>query len=952
MPRTLTTLPWDRPLLAQAVEFFARGWTAGPLDLSRWLVVVPTRQSGRRLREALAVHAADRGAAVLAPRVVVPEQLLALAAPPQPAATRAQSLLAWAAALRCVELDEFRALFPVDPPERNFRWALQLAENFVRLQGELAEGGMRLADVVARAPENFPETERWQQLGELEARFDTQLESFGVQSAEVVKLHAAREPAAPPAGVTHLALLALTDPMPLALEVVQHWSATLEVAVLAWAPAEARSTTPLLDDWGRPLPAVANAANFPLAWTDFESRVHVHSDPAGQAKQAARWARAYASRPGGFALGCADAELLPTLASEIAAQELIPFLPEGRTFQAHGFSALIAALLEAVRDDTYAAIAALARRPEILDWLARELDGGFSAARWLESLDTLRAKYLCPSLAELRRHAKPGHDACDPLRLLDDLIGSLRDGDFPDIWQATLAKLFAGTQLDTARAADRELAAAAQAWRDNVAAVAAAPAGLSSLEMCELALRLFGAARNLVEKPDDSLELDGWLELPFRDEPHLVITGCNDGAVPEAVNGHAFLPESLREALGLKTNAQRLARDAWQLAALLASRAKRGRVDLVLGRTSDSGDPLRPSRLLFLGDAPPLPARVQYLFRELPPAGGNVAWRRAWQLRPAFLEEPKALRVTSFRDYLRCPFRFYLRHGLKMEPFDAGKTELEATDFGTLVHKVLEQLGIDPLWRDCVDESVLCDAFLAKLDELVRERFGTDLTLPLLVQIESAKQRFRQVARVQVQERRDGWVIQHVEWKFPAGKLLLGDLPINGTIDRIERHESTGRWRVLDYKTSETAKLPQDAHLASARTPPWFSAAAVDVGGRAKRWVDLQLPLYRWALRETLGADAVMLGYFNLPKAVTETEIALWSDYDDTLHASAMDCAQQVAAAIATRHYWPPVEEVDNDEFESLLHEGTAASFDVSAWPVSALGAVPPHVPRTTGGAR
>jgi predicted signal transduction protein with EAL and GGDEF domain len=55
-------LPWATPLLPQAVAWLAREWSgAGPLNLSSWLVVVPTRQAGRRLREALAKLAARKG---------------------------------------------------------------------------------------------------------------------------------------------------------------------------------------------------------------------------------------------------------------------------------------------------------------------------------------------------------------------------------------------------------------------------------------------------------------------------------------------------------------------------------------------------------------------------------------------------------------------------------------------------------------------------------------------------------------------------------------------------------------------------------------------------------------------------------------------------------------------------------------------------------------------------
>ncbi len=137
------------------------------------------------------------------------------------------------------------------------------------------------------------------------------------------------------------------------------------------------------------------------------------------------------------------------------------------------------------------------------------------------------------------------------------------------------------------------------------------------------------------EKPDGAVELQGWLELLFEDAPHLVVAGFNDGRVPEAIAGDPFLPEALRTKLGLKTNGARLARDAYVLTALDACRRAGGRLDLLVGKASAIGDPLRPSRLL-----------LQCSDAELPGAGGmscssdlaagraGPSWRRAWQLRP------------------------------------------------------------------------------------------------------------------------------------------------------------------------------------------------------------------------------------------------------------------------------------------------------------------------------
>lgn len=927
-------LPWDRPLLPQAVAWLATGWNGeGPLDLSDTLVVVPTRQSGRRLREALARHAATRSQAVFPPRVVLPEQLFDLAAAPGiQVASRAALLLAWVTVLRSVDLGDFRAVFPVDPPQRGFPWALQLAEEFSRLQETLAEAGLRFGEVAARAG---VETERWRQLAGLESRHDGELASRRLAAPPAAQIAAAARPAPPPAGMRRLVVLAVVDPRPLVLAVLAQWSLALETTIAIHAEESAAAR---FDGWGRPLPEAWCEA--PLDLPEFEQRVQVCADAAAQGEQVARWAKAYADRDGVLAVGCADAAAIPSLATAIKAEGRPVYLPQGEALGQQALAGLIAALRLATREEAWEAVAAFARQGEVLAWLERTI-AGFSAAKFLTALDDLQGRHLPPTLAEARRQVAQGEagrlaaSLGPALERIADLLGGVRTGAFPGAWQAALAEIFTGRGVDTARPADLALAEAAEAWRTTIGAVAeAAPPDLAADEAAELAARLFGALRRFEDKPAGAVEIDGWLELLFRDEPHLIVAGCNDGAVPEAISGHAFLPETLREKLGLKTNAQRLARDACLLQALAAwRRGQTGRLDLLLGRNSAVGDPLRPSRLLFLCADPELPARVRFLFRELPPPGGNAPWQRGWRLRPARVapaDRLAALRVTAFRDYLRCPFRFYLRHVLRLQPVAADKRELDARDFGDLMHRVLERLGHDPAWRDCTDERALADGFLAELDRRVAGRFGRDLSLPLIVQVESARQRLVQAARVQAATRAEGWVIEHVEWKFPATGLALGGLAVSGTIDRIERHAGTGRWRVLDYKTAESALAPLDAHVRGVRSGDpeeiQLPEARLQLGVRRSAWVDLQLPLYRWAVGEVLGAAEVTSGYFNLPKAVGETAIAVWEDDDEGLHRAALACAEAVARAVAAGRFWPPREDVKHDEFAALFHDGAAES--------------------------
>ena len=89
---------------------------------------------------------------------------------------------------------------------------------------------------------------------------------------------------------------------------------------------------------------------------------------------------------------------------------------------------------------------------------------------------------------------------------------------------------------------------------------------------------------------------------------------------------------------------------------------------------------------------------------------------------------------------------------------------------------------------------------------------------------------------------------------------------ITGRIDRIDRHEKTNAWCIIDYKTSESAKTPDKVH----RGKNFF-------GGE---WVDVQLPLYQHLAAQHDLEGAISLAYFTMPKdpAGVEVRPALWSE--------------------------------------------------------------------------
>jgi ATP-dependent helicase/nuclease subunit B len=493
---------------------------------------------------------------------------------------------------------------------------------------------------------------------------------------------------------------------------------------------------------------------------------------------------------------------------------------------------------------------------------------------------------------------------------------------------AALGRIFAGRRAEAARPGDTVLAEAAAAWMELVRACdAAGSAPLATAEWWDLALRLFGDERRGEEKPVGAFELQGWIELLWEDAPHLVVAGMNDGLVPDAIAGDAFLPESLREKLGLKTNAARLARDAYLFSALAESRRREGRIDLLVGKNSAAGEPLRPSRLLLLGQEAELPARVRQLFQSPPLAGPPLPWTRAWKLTPPVLPSPARVSVTALRSWLECPFRFYLRHVLRMESVDPAKNEMDQLDFGTLCHAALEGLGLDPVLSGCTDPRPLREFLMAEIERQVRRQFGENLSLPLVVQLESARQRLGWVAEAQAAEQAAGWRIIAVEKKIT---MMIEGLEVVAKIDRIDQHQRTGEVRVLDYKTSDAAVSPASAHLRlpgqSRPVPPW---AHVEYEGKPKVWADLQLPLYRHALAAEY-PTLVACGYFNLPKASADARLFWWEPYPLQLQDSARACAEGVCRAIRAGEFWPPNEDLDpaRDPFAALFQRGVAASVE------------------------
>lgn len=949
-------LGWDAPVLETTVAYLSREWEGGgSLDLSDHLVVVPTRQAGRRLREALARHAATHEAAVLPPLVVTPNHLFSsarLGDTDRPVASPQATRLLWAALLLRLPLASFRRVFPVDPAERDLAWAAKTAREFLAVRDLLVESGLDFRAAAERLAEHDLETARWQELASLEAAAVTLIEASGFRDPGEAALAAARSGTLPE-GIRRLVVAAVPDLRPLAATALAHHAATVPTTILLPAPeAEAEA----FDEFGRPLPSAWLERE--IAFAAPERTLHACSSPAVQAERCRELLSLYDDPAACAAIGLPDPDIAPTLEQALAAAGIRTYDPSGRPVSREGIHHLLHLLHELVAGERYDTLHGLLRCPGFAAaTLPPERRGSIRSGLLLTDSDALATDHfpgnLDDALAALRRSPDKHPTLAAVVEGARALVGRLRKGDFTETLCAFLADVFADKRLDPHAPETAVLAEVADAIHsleaDLVATGPAFPKTLGAGDRFHLLLGSLGERSVYPERGPRDLDLQGWLELIWEDAPHLLVTGMNDHTVPEAVVGHAFLPDSARTLLGVPDNEARFARDAFVLSLLVATRQTCGRLDLLFGRLTSSGDPLRPSRLLFQCQDGELASRTLRLFRESNEEQVPPARTLAWQLRPAPLPPDhrifQKISVTGFKSYLACPFRYYLERGLRMEKVEVGKAELDSRDFGNLVHAALEAYGGDEELRRSTDSATIAAAFEAEIDRWLAQRFGPRLSTPLLIQREAARRRLAHWAKIEAEERAAGWEILEVEAALggeespeAAPPFLIEGMRVTGRIDRIERHESEGL-RVFDFKTlspmeNGRRKTVDRFHLVNLKRtedpesfPEW--ARTVDAKGKAQRWIDLQVPLYHLALAQRYPGETIAAGYVTLGRTVGEIGIDPWHGLDETLLASAQTCAAGVVAAIREGIFWPANERMPEwDEFRAMLSPTAVEAVD------------------------
>ena len=329
LPKPLTIsrvfMGWNTPPLpAASAELVNRYRSAGTLDLSRTLVVVPGKRAGRRLLELL-VDAAACECLLLTPPQVITESTLPerLYRRQKPFASPLVRLLAWAAALQGLEPGVQKALIPHPPKaDDNLRW-LRIAEMIGRMHVELAADGHNV-DTVLRVAESligFVDQARWEAIRAARQAYHDALHGHGLWDENSARLTAVeKREVACEFDVVLIGAVDLNAVVTAMLRQVAH-----RVTAFVVAPEEEKDR---FDDFGLLRPDAWQAYPVPIR----DDQLLYAEDPAGQASAAAAW---LAGLEGQFniedvAIGVPDPAVVPPLRRRLAEADVRVRWVEGR----------------------------------------------------------------------------------------------------------------------------------------------------------------------------------------------------------------------------------------------------------------------------------------------------------------------------------------------------------------------------------------------------------------------------------------------------------------------------------------------------------------------------------------------------------------------------------------------------------------------------------------------
>ena len=328
-----------------------------------------------------------------------------------------------------------------------------------------------------------------------------------------------------------------------------------------------------------------------------------------------------------IAVGVPDERLAPQIERQLAQSGVAARSAIGKQLPETGPYRLLKVAADYAARRRFRDLAALVRHPDVFDWLLAHLRGtGQLTGDLLTTLDDFASEHLPARLDDERLAKDPKAAGVVAIasaaeQLVQPLSGQSQPlGQWADRLRGVLLAVYGNRELDRNRPADRYLLEALEST-------------VRRARFTWPACRRSWRRRSMPGRRAASCSM-AWRAKALRRRPTRMRSSCSAGSSCRSTmrrrwsspvstkalsrNRRAarrFLPNRLRQSLGILHNDRRLARDAYALSVLLASRQE---LQLIVARRDADGNPLAPSRLLFATDGDRVVSRAQRFFGDLP----------------------------------------------------------------------------------------------------------------------------------------------------------------------------------------------------------------------------------------------------------------------------------------------------------------------------------------------
>ncbi|MEA1994819.1 MAG: PD-(D/E)XK nuclease family protein [Campylobacterota bacterium] len=333
---------------------------------------------------------------------------------------------------------------------------------------------------------------------------------------------------------------------------------------------------------------------------------------------------------------------------------------------------------------------------------------------------------------------------------------------------------------------------------------------------------------SLYGERENGIQLLGVLEARGIDFKAIIVPSLTEGVFPKKSEKEYFLNTYIRKRVGLPT-----ANDREALFACYFDELSKAHPYVYFASRVDEKKGQEESRFLYPFQSKKIDAKILF-YQAIVQKSVNTKKELTLPRKKDFRE--KLLNInysaTSINDFLFCPYKFYLKNVMSIPEPRKWKGEMEAVDYGVVVHDALKKIyQKGKSWselKQLFEKELLSKAAI----------FYDEWRMKMYIK------KFENFFNEEKKRFNEGWKIKKLEMRRKAEYRLKNDtlIKIKGTIDRID--ERDGEYAILDYKTGYIKKtyIKKKNELVNVQLP--FYALLLDKTGYTKAENIVQLGFY------------------------------------------------------------------------------------------------------------